>query len=59
MGLETDRRRRNQQEPADPGECHQGVGGRQGKHFIIIFPFHFVLYSLGCGATCDSSDILA
>ena len=24
-----------------------------------IFFFHFITYSLGCGASCDSSDILA
>ncbi len=28
--------------------------------FIVFnFHFHFIPYSLGCGANCDSSDILA
>ncbi len=26
---------------------------------VIIFHFHFITYSLGCGASSDSSDILA
>ncbi len=25
---------------------------------VISLYFHFILYSLGCGASCDSSDIL-
>ncbi len=41
-GLKADRRQRNQQEPADPGECHQGVGGWLGKHFVISFCVFFL-----------------
>ncbi len=33
--------------------------GEEGvtTHAIFFF-FHFIFYSLGCGASCDSSDIL-
>ncbi len=26
---------------------------------VLCFVFHFIPYGLGCGASCDSSDILA
>ena len=44
------------------GDVHPGmsyVSPATQNHMFSIFVFRFILHSLGCGARCDSSDILA
>ena len=36
----------------------EGEEGMTMHAFFVLFP-QFISYSLGCGASCDSSDILA
>ncbi len=36
------------------------ISGQSPGYVCVTFHFfHFITYSLGCGASCDSSDILA
>ena len=41
------------------GNVIRGLGDGRVSISSNFSQFHFVPYSLGCGATCDSSDILA
>jgi hypothetical protein len=47
------------QTPHDADDSDADMQPAKGVFIVKAKSFHFIPYSLGCGASCDSSDILA